>query len=356
MKWTRLAQHRFQGNSQNWSRSRSRSRSCCTGDEERPTSGHTLRPISRISPKPTFELLFGYFFLFVAVSETASAKKTASAIVSVSTMWGRYWNSVSASLSEREFCWVLQVRVASGVDAEFPYRVRIVDRGLIAATLFGGLPRKQKSAWKLLGSRVKKVNWIGMPTIRCVNSGREFFAGAWSPEKKAEKFAIKVRWEIRPAIFPHFAWPNKKIHPKSALQDLGILVCRHRFRIPEFGGISALVAHEVRHRIGNGRNTVSRVLFRRRELTEPQWVLGQTRWVLRKNSVSSLFFFHTNNRLRETHWVRSPELSEPKKTHRVRCLKPYSPKPYSARFRQKGVLRRGLWEGASANFPRVRPL
>ena len=39
--------------------------------------------------------------------------------------------------------------------------------------------------------------------------------------------------------------------------------------------------------LGNGRNTVSRVLFRRRELTEPHWVLGQTRWVLRK-----------------THWVR----------------------------------------------------
>ena len=34
--------------------------------------------------------------------------------------------------------------------------------------------------------------------------------------------------------------------------------------------------------IGNGRNTVSRVLFRRKELTEPHWVLRQTRWVLRK--------------------------------------------------------------------------
>ena len=31
-----------------------------------------------------------------------------------------------------------------------------------------------------------------------------------------------------------------------------------------------------------GRNTVSRVLFRRRELAEPHWVLRQTRWVLRK--------------------------------------------------------------------------
>ena len=42
---------------------------------------------------------------------------------------------------------------------------------------------------------------------------------------------------------------------------------------------------------------------------------------------------HTNNRLKGTHWVRSQELSEPRKTHWVRCLKPYSPKPYSARFR-----------------------
>ena len=31
---------------------------------------------------------------------------------------------------------VLQVRVASGVDTEFPYRVRNVDRRLIAVTLF----------------------------------------------------------------------------------------------------------------------------------------------------------------------------------------------------------------------------
>ena len=36
----------------------------------------------------------------------------------------------------REFCWVLQVRVAFGFDTEFPYQVRIVDRGLIATTLF----------------------------------------------------------------------------------------------------------------------------------------------------------------------------------------------------------------------------
>ena len=70
-----------------------------------------------------------------------------------------------------------------------------------------------------------------------------------------------------------------------------------------------------------------------------------------KNSVSSLW--HTNNRLRGTHWVRSPELSEPKKTHWVRCLKPYSPKPYSAHFRRRG----GVVEvdGRNTPFRRVRP-
>ena len=37
----------------------------------------------------------------------------------------------------REFCWILRVRVASGVDTKFAHRVRIVDRGgLILATLF----------------------------------------------------------------------------------------------------------------------------------------------------------------------------------------------------------------------------
>ena len=71
--------------------------------------------------------------------------------------------------------------------------------------------------------------------------------------------------------------------------------------------------------------TASRVLFWRRELIEPHWVLGQPRWVLLKNSVSSLC--HTNiKRLRGTHWALSPELGEGKKTHWARCLKPYSPK------------------------------
>ena len=88
--------------------------------------------------------------------------------------------------------------------------------------------------------------------------------------------------------------------------------------------------------LGNGRNTVSRVLFRRRELTEPHWVLGQTQTVSSaKNSVSSLL--HTNSRLRGTHWVLSQEVGEGQRTHWVWCSNPCSPKPYSARFRQMPV-------------------
>ena len=70
------------------------------------------------------------------------------------------------------------------------------------------------------------------------------------------------------------------------------------------------------------------------------WVLRQTRWVLRKNSVSSLW--HTNNRLKGTHWVLSPELDEGQKTHWARCLKPCSPKPYSARLPWMSVIVRCL--------------
>ena len=37
---------------------------------------------------------------------------------------------LAPDLFRREFCRVMHVRVASGVDTEFPYRVRIVDRGV----------------------------------------------------------------------------------------------------------------------------------------------------------------------------------------------------------------------------------
>ena len=91
---------------------------------------------------------------------------------------------------------------------------------------------------------------------------------------------------------------------------------------------------------------------RRRELTEPHWVLRQTRWVLRKkNSVSSLW--HTNNRLKGTHWAPSPELGEGQKTHWVRCLKPCSPKAYSAGSRCKAynLSNRCVWAFLAIYFP-----
>ena len=74
--------------------------------------------------------------------------------------------------------------------------------------------------------------------------------------------------------------------------------------------------------LGNGRNTVSRVLFRRRELTEFYGKLGEF-----CEKLGEFALARTNNRLRGTHWVRSPELSEPKKTHWVRCLKPLTLQP-----------------------------
>ena len=60
-------------------------------------------------------------------------------------MWGRYSISVWAFLLKGNLHWLvnrgwifvlgMEIRVACGVDTEFPYRVRIVDMGLIAATV-----------------------------------------------------------------------------------------------------------------------------------------------------------------------------------------------------------------------------
>ena len=60
--------------------------------------------------------------------------------------------------------------------------------------------------------------------------------------------------------------------------------------------------------------------------------LRQTRWVLQKNLVS--LPCHTNDRLRELTEL-CPRNSVRKKTHWALCLKPCSPKPYSACFRIK---------------------
>ena len=105
---------------------------------------------------------------------------------------------------------------------------------------------------------------------------------------------------------------------------------------------SSFKAHKMSS-LGNRRNTVSRVLFRKRELNGfcGKWLLGE---LCEKNSVSSLCC--TNKRLRGTHWVLSPEPGEDQKAHWARCLKPCSPKPYSARcflkryFHQISILER----------------
>ena len=59
-----------------------------------------------------------------------------------------------------------------------------------------------------------------------------------------------------------------------------------------------------------------------------QWVLRKARWVRLDT--------HTQkNRQRGTHWVLCLELGEGQRAHWVRRLKPYSRKPYSARFREQ---------------------
>ena len=71
-----------------------------------------------------------------------------------------------------------------------------------------------------------------------------------------------------------------------------------------------------REYLGNVRNTVSGVLFRKRELTE---FCGKRGELCGKNSVSLLRC--TNTRLRGTHWVLSRNSVRARKTHWVQCLK-----------------------------------
>ena len=89
-------------------------------------------------------------------------------------------------------------------------------------------------------------------------------------------------------------------------------------------------------RLGNGRNTVSRVLFRKRELTEFCGKLGEF-W-------EKLGEFALATQIKG--WKELTEFAprntvSPNKTHWARCLKPCSPKLYSARFRNtpKGPFR-----------------
>ena len=53
---------------------------------------------------------------------------------------------------------VLAVRVASGVDTEFPYQICIVDRGLIAATLFATTVSDSQNG-------ISSFNFYGLPAF-----------------------------------------------------------------------------------------------------------------------------------------------------------------------------------------------
>ena len=92
--------------------------------------------------------------------------------------------------------------------------------------------------------------------------------------------------------------------------------------------------------MGNGRNTVSRVLFRRRELTEFCGKLGEFCEKLGELCVRTQII----SRKELTEFAPRNSVS-PEKTHWVWCLKPYSPKPYSARLRPyfRGPKRNKVW-------------
>ena len=68
----------------------------------------------------------------------ASAKMASAIDVRIDDVGSILKFPIGFSVGENSagFCQSVSQRVASGVDAEFPYRVCIVDRGLIAATLF----------------------------------------------------------------------------------------------------------------------------------------------------------------------------------------------------------------------------
>ena len=89
----------------------------------------------------------------------------------------------------------------------------------------GGLPCKQKIGVNKFWVRESEIGeecWQVWAWILCVN----FLVGLKPWKNKAERFAFRIRYQnslrISPALFPKFARPKQKIHPKSALQNLGI--------------------------------------------------------------------------------------------------------------------------------------
>ena len=96
---------------------------------------------------------------------------------------------------------------------------------------------------------------------------------------------------------------------------------------------------------GNGRNTVSRVLFLKRELTEFCGKLGEL-----GKKLGEFALAHKRLAGRNSLSSLPGTRSAPKNSlSRARCLKPYSPKPYSARPEKGGLKTRrfGWWLGTT---------
>ena len=157
----------------------------------------------------------------------------------------------------------------------------------------------------------------GEKNIFCANLGGE----------KLLKFVEKCRRNIFKLTFFK--------HVSDRFSDLfSRFSNRFSCRFKSFSGAVSFCRRAALILLGNGRNTVSRVLFR-----EENSLSFTTNSVSSaKSSVSSLW--HTNNRLRGTDWVLFSEVGEGQKTHWVRCLKPYSPKPYSGPFPIYGRLQK----------------
>ena len=112
--------------------------------------------------------------------------------------------------------------------------------------------------------------------------------------------------------------------------------------------------------VGSRRNTVSRVLFRRKELTEPHWVvLQQARWVLRKKlgefalAHKKLAERNSLSSLPGTRWAQKNSLSSVFETVLPETI--FGPFPFEGREWGVGSVVVGSAFGAPRILPQVGP-
>ena len=145
----------------------------------------------------------------------------------------------------REFCWLLPVRVASGVDTEFPYRVRIVDRIAISAATYRGAkcptlktaekqPKKAPRGWQYNNRKTagetaetpeKQLFWLFCGCF-CFSG---CFSAVW-PGPTLHLFRLFF------GCFQCRAF-GTSVAGRRDCNDRGVAcrhpVCRHHFRFPE---------------------------------------------------------------------------------------------------------------------------